>query len=177
MSEGMPNAVLESLAHGRAVVASAVGGVPEILEHGGGVLVPPGDPEALADAMRALLADPAMAARLGAEGRAASERPVRDRTNGARSCATGFIRALLSGAIGHRDSSVTADRPRVRPVNTIETTAFPASRRADVHDRHLTRRNEGQQMTDSQLEISSGTRFAFGANWNSSLSGHRREAN
>ena len=69
-TEGMPNAVLESLAHGRAVIASAVGGVPEILEHGGGVLVPPGDPEALADAMRGLLADPAMAARLGAEGRA-----------------------------------------------------------------------------------------------------------
>jgi glycosyltransferase involved in cell wall biosynthesis/O-antigen/teichoic acid export membrane protein len=70
LSEGMPNAVLESLAHGRAVVASAVGGVPEILGRGGGVLVPPGDPEALADAMRALLADPALAARLGAEGRA-----------------------------------------------------------------------------------------------------------
>jgi len=70
LSEGMPNAVLESLAHGRAVIASAVGGVPEILGQGGGVLVPPGDPEALADAMRALLADPALAARLGAEGRA-----------------------------------------------------------------------------------------------------------
>jgi glycosyltransferase involved in cell wall biosynthesis/O-antigen/teichoic acid export membrane protein len=70
LTEGMPNAVLESLAHGRAVVASAVGGVPEILRRGGGVLVPPGDPEALANAMRALLADPSMAARLGAEGRA-----------------------------------------------------------------------------------------------------------
>jgi glycosyltransferase involved in cell wall biosynthesis/O-antigen/teichoic acid export membrane protein len=70
LSEGMPNAVLESLAHGRAVIASAVGGVPEILGRGGGVLVPPGDPEALADAMRALLADPALAAGLGAEGRA-----------------------------------------------------------------------------------------------------------
>jgi glycosyltransferase involved in cell wall biosynthesis/O-antigen/teichoic acid export membrane protein len=70
LTEGMPNAVLESLAHGRAVVASAVGGVPEILEHGGGVLVPPGDPAALAHAMRALLVDPAMTARLGAEGRA-----------------------------------------------------------------------------------------------------------
>ena len=69
LSEGMPNAVLESLAHGRAVVASAVGGVPEILDGGGGVLVPPGDPDALADAMRTLLADPALAARLGAEGR------------------------------------------------------------------------------------------------------------
>lgn len=70
LSEGMPNAVLESLANGRPVIASAVGGVPEILGRGGGVLVPPGDPEALADAMCALLADRALAARLGAEGRA-----------------------------------------------------------------------------------------------------------
>ena len=69
LSEGMPNAVLESLAHGRAVVASAVGGVPEILDGGGGVLVPPGDPGALASAMCALLADPVLAARLGAQGR------------------------------------------------------------------------------------------------------------
>jgi glycosyltransferase involved in cell wall biosynthesis len=52
------------------VVASAVGGIPEILLGGGGILVPAGDPEALAAAMRSLLADPALAARLGAEGRA-----------------------------------------------------------------------------------------------------------
>jgi glycosyltransferase involved in cell wall biosynthesis/O-antigen/teichoic acid export membrane protein len=84
LTEGMPNAVLESLAHGRAVIASAVGGVPEILEHGGGVLVPPGDQEALADAMRGLLVDPALTAHLGAEGRAlvddlfGTERMVQD---------------------------------------------------------------------------------------------------
>jgi L-malate glycosyltransferase len=70
LSEGMPNAVLESLAQGRAVVASAVGGIPEILIRGGGILVPAGDAEALAGAMGSLLADPARAARLGAEGRA-----------------------------------------------------------------------------------------------------------
>ena len=70
LSEGMPNAVLESLAQGRAVVASAVGGIPEILIRGGGVLVPRGDPGALADALCSLLADPAQATRLGAEGRA-----------------------------------------------------------------------------------------------------------
>ena len=69
LAEDMPNAVLESLAHGRAVIASAVGGVPEILGRGGGVLVAPGDVGALADAMCALLTDAALAARLGAEGR------------------------------------------------------------------------------------------------------------
>ncbi len=70
LTEGMPNAVLESLAYGRPVIASAVGGVPEILGRGGGILVPPGDPEALADAIGRLLADPALVADLGAEGRA-----------------------------------------------------------------------------------------------------------
>lgn len=75
LSEGMPNAVLESLAHGRPVVASAVGGVPEILGHGGGILVRPGDPGALAEAMAKLLTDPGLAADLGVEGRAL----VRDR--------------------------------------------------------------------------------------------------
>jgi|GEM_PF-193804 len=75
LTEGMPNAVLESLAHGRPVVASAVGGVPEILGHGGGILVRPGDPEALTEAMFRLLAEPGLAAELGTEGRAL----VRDR--------------------------------------------------------------------------------------------------
>lgn len=69
LTEGMPNAVLESLAHGRPVVASAVGGVPEILRRGGGILVQPGDPQALAEAMGTLLADPPLAAYLGVEGR------------------------------------------------------------------------------------------------------------
>jgi glycosyltransferase involved in cell wall biosynthesis len=68
-SEGMPNAVLESLAHGRAVVATAVGGTTEILKGGGGILVPPGDAGALADAIVALWSDPARRSDLGADGR------------------------------------------------------------------------------------------------------------
>ena len=47
----MPNVVLESLADGRPVIASAVGGVPELLEGGGGILVPAGDADAFAAAM------------------------------------------------------------------------------------------------------------------------------
>ncbi len=70
LTEDMPHAVLESLAHGRPVVASAVGGVPEILKRGGGILVRPGDLETLAEAISTLLADPALVAELGAEGRA-----------------------------------------------------------------------------------------------------------
>lgn len=50
--EGCPNVVLEALASGRPVVASRVGGVPEILGERTGILVPPEDPPALAAALR-----------------------------------------------------------------------------------------------------------------------------
>lgn len=68
LSEGFPNAVLESLAHGRAVIGSRVGGIAEILEQGGGVLVPTADPEALADAIVDLVLDPIRTRQLGEEG-------------------------------------------------------------------------------------------------------------
>lgn len=57
--EGLPIAVLESLAVGCPVVATDVGGVREALAGGGGTVVPPGDPAATADALRVLLGDPA----------------------------------------------------------------------------------------------------------------------
>jgi glycosyltransferase involved in cell wall biosynthesis len=70
-TEGMPNAVLEAMALGKAVVATSVGGVPELLEHGvSGSLVPPGDPAALAGALLTLLAEPELARRLGAAAQA-----------------------------------------------------------------------------------------------------------
>jgi glycosyltransferase involved in cell wall biosynthesis len=61
--EGCPNVVLEALASGRPVVASAVGGVPELLRRDNGLLVPPDRPEALAGALADALGrgwDPAL---------------------------------------------------------------------------------------------------------------------
>jgi glycosyltransferase involved in cell wall biosynthesis len=55
--EGLPLAVLESLAAGRPVVATDVGGVGEVLAAGGGSVVPPGDPAATAAALNTLLFD------------------------------------------------------------------------------------------------------------------------
>ncbi|MGY1680936.1 glycosyltransferase [Geodermatophilus sp. SYSU D01176] len=67
--ENCPMAVLEAAAHGVPVVASAVGGVPELVDDGAtGLLVPPGDAAALAGALTRLLADPAEADRLGRAG-------------------------------------------------------------------------------------------------------------
>lgn len=65
--EPLGNAALEAAAAGRPVVASAHGGLPEVITDGEtGLLVPPGDPAALAAALRRLHEDPELAARLGA---------------------------------------------------------------------------------------------------------------
>ena len=69
-TEGMPNVVLESCAARVPVVATAVGGTPEIVEEGvSGYLVRPGDPEALARAISKTLADGTNRRRMGNMGR------------------------------------------------------------------------------------------------------------
>src|SRR5438128_8523026 len=57
-AEGMSNALLEAMAAGRPVVATAVGGTVEVVEPGSGTLVPPRDAQALASAILRLLSDP-----------------------------------------------------------------------------------------------------------------------
>lgn len=68
--DGIPVAILEAMAAGLPVVTTAVSGLPEIVDDAVGWVVPPDDPEALAEALRAALDDPAEAARRGAAGRA-----------------------------------------------------------------------------------------------------------
>jgi glycosyltransferase involved in cell wall biosynthesis len=73
-SEGFGRVLVEAMAMSRPIVATEVGGVPDIVLAGEtGLVVRPADPLALADAVRALLDDPARAARLGAAGRARAE--------------------------------------------------------------------------------------------------------
>lgn len=70
LSEGLGLALLEAMALGRPVVATAAGGIPEIVtSEVNGLLVPPDDTEGLASAIVRLLSDPALAARLGQAGR------------------------------------------------------------------------------------------------------------
>ncbi len=73
--EGLPLCVIEAMAHGRPVVATAVGGVPQLVEDGRtGFLVPPGDPAALRAALERLLGDPALRRRFGRAARVRIER-------------------------------------------------------------------------------------------------------
>jgi len=73
-TEACPNGVLEAMASGLPVVASRVGGIPELIESGSdGVLVPPDSPHELANAIESLIERPDFAAALGRAARAKAE--------------------------------------------------------------------------------------------------------
>jgi colanic acid/amylovoran biosynthesis glycosyltransferase len=72
--EGIPVSLIEALAHGVPVVATATGGIPELLEGGAGLTVPPRDPAALAAALERLLGEPGLAEDLARCGRERVER-------------------------------------------------------------------------------------------------------
>ena len=68
--EGLPLALIEAMAAGRAVVATDIGGTRELVMDGEtGILVPPRDPTALAGAVQRVVGDDALARRLGSAGR------------------------------------------------------------------------------------------------------------
>lgn len=68
-NDPFPLSVLEAMASGLALVASAVGGIPEALAYGGGLLVPPENPEALAEALTRVVNDPVLRQKLAADAR------------------------------------------------------------------------------------------------------------
>lgn len=68
--EGLPFSILEAMSAGLPVISTPVGSIPEAITHGvNGYLVPPGDPESLADAIISVLKDPSLASRMGAAGK------------------------------------------------------------------------------------------------------------
>jgi glycosyltransferase involved in cell wall biosynthesis len=97
--EGMPLAVLEWMAAGKAIVASRVGGIPAILEDGHeALLVPPRDYVAFADAIERLLEDPAERQRLG---KAAQKRQHTEfRLDRTLSCVEELYELLHAEAVG-----------------------------------------------------------------------------
>ena len=78
LADGLPNAVVEAMAMGLPVIASAVGGVPELIADGeNGLLVAPQDVRQLTRSIARLLDDEALAARLGAQRRDVGAREAR----------------------------------------------------------------------------------------------------
>ncbi|TAK07836.1 MAG: glycosyltransferase family 1 protein, partial [Candidatus Manganitrophaceae bacterium] len=69
LSEGLPNTVLEAMSFGVPVVATSVGGVPEVIYNGNGILVPPGDPKKLEEGILPLLHDERLRRALGEKGK------------------------------------------------------------------------------------------------------------
>ncbi len=85
VSDALPTVLAEAAASGVPLVASAVGGVPEMcIDEGNGILVPPADPAALTAACLRLLRDPGLAARMGDEGRAVARERYDIRTQAGR---------------------------------------------------------------------------------------------
>jgi glycosyltransferase involved in cell wall biosynthesis len=94
--EGLPMVPAEAMAAGVPVVASDVAAVREVIDPpNGGVLVPPGDPAALADATLALLDDPVRSARVSASAR---ESARRFSWNNVASAHLAFLEAIAAGA-------------------------------------------------------------------------------
>ena len=72
LNEGLPMSIIEAMAHGLPVIATPVGGIPELVTSGKtGLLVPPAEPDTLAEALRHLIEDPQSRRRMGANALAA----------------------------------------------------------------------------------------------------------
>lgn len=101
--DGLPNVLMEAQSQGLAVVSTRVSGVPELVVDGTtGVLVPPGDAAALAEALAGLIADPARRAALGEAGRARVRKDF-DMTRGIDRLARRF--GLVEGVVSDEERS------------------------------------------------------------------------
>ena len=120
LGEGFGMVALEAMERGRAVVASAVGGLPEIVDDGRtGLLVPTGDAGALAAAIVELASDPARTAAMGAAGReravtAFTQARCTDRTDA-------LYRAALAEAPARRSRSRSQARSSANAASSAST--------------------------------------------------------
>jgi glycosyltransferase involved in cell wall biosynthesis len=113
-NENLPVSILEAMAAGLPVVSTRVGGIPDAVRHGSeGLLVMPGDKEALADGVLRLLGDPQLGSRMGAAAR--------------RRAAAEFSPAAVLGALERLYRAICA--PSTIPTAGPADTAKPARRR------------------------------------------------
>jgi colanic acid/amylovoran biosynthesis glycosyltransferase len=110
--EGIPVVLMEAMATGLPVVASRLSGIPELVTDGvSGLLVSPGDDDALAQALATLATDGALRARLGAVGRETVMREFDVDRNAA--ILADRIRRSLNGHVGQAAAPSTAPEPDV----------------------------------------------------------------
>src|SRR6185295_16651040 len=69
LTEGTPNVIIEAMAHAKPIIATDVGGIPDLVTEEIGILVPPDDIPALAAAMNRLASDPELRRRMGVAAR------------------------------------------------------------------------------------------------------------
>ncbi|MCQ0969707.1 glycosyltransferase family 4 protein [Paracoccus sp. TK19116] len=113
-AEGVPVVLMEAMATGLPVVTTRIAGIPELVEDGvSGILVPPGDLDALVEALSALLADTEMRARLGQAGRAKVARDFHQATEAK------WLGTLFSG-------SIAGQLPRTLRPEQAEASSHPA---------------------------------------------------
>jgi glycosyltransferase involved in cell wall biosynthesis len=115
ITEGLPLALIEAMAWGRPIVATRVGGIPDAVTDGAtGLLVPPGDPPALARALASLVEDAGRRAELG---RAAAEAFLASGFTA--EAVVGQVLAVYERALAR--GAATASRP-ARPVCLVDST-------------------------------------------------------
>ncbi len=112
LTEGLPLAVVEALALGRPVAATDAGGTREVVKHGGtGLLIPPGEADALAEAVLQLIRDPELARQLGERGRLAVRRLFDVETMVSRTADLYQRLWLASRRTAAHTAPIAADRP------------------------------------------------------------------
>ena len=127
LREGMPNVVIEAMAASKAVIATTVGGVSELVTHGvNGLLVPPADPDALASAIRQLAARPDAVRAMGQAGRRRAEQHFTLQRMVEETVAV-YEQALAGQAERRWPAAVTAFVPAATTVTDPTRTASPPS--------------------------------------------------
>lgn len=107
-AEGTSNSVIEAMAHGLPIITTNVGGSPDLLTPDTGILIPPGDSAALADAMHCLASDAALRTRMG---QAARDRYLKLFAPDAVLSMLVTTYARVSGSNGHKLISVNDQHP------------------------------------------------------------------
>ena len=74
LTEGTPNAIIEAMAHEKPIIATEVGGIPDLVDESVGILVPPGDAKALGQAMTRLAGDAKLRRKMGIAARRSYEK-------------------------------------------------------------------------------------------------------